>query len=279
MIAAGAVLAGISVSQHQHHDHALAVYAARKAQVDRATVLEARQFQAQQSRTTAGPRAHPATVSDPANPGPVTKAKPSRAAAVVLTVDNRATARVAGRHPQAAATPRSGVVTGSGAVSEIRGSGAKLVIPALGVNAPVVATGAVDGSMTIPGDVHTVGWYNGTDTTGGRTVSVPEPWPGQPGVSLLAGHINWVGQGPGALYYIGQLVVGDPLEVIGSNRVATYWRVSQPPITLPKVDLPDNLFVNTGPPKLALVTCGGPYDPATHHYLDNVVVWATPAAL
>jgi sortase (surface protein transpeptidase) len=141
----------------------------------------------------------------------------------------------------------------------------------------VVATGAVDGSMTIPADVHIVGWYNGTDSYQGTTYSVRTPWPGQPGVSVLAGHINWVGQGPGALYYIGQLVVGDPVEVVGSDRVATYWRVSQPPITLPKSDLPASLFVNTGPPKLALVTCGGPYDSATGHYLDNVIVWAKVA--
>lgn len=41
------------------------------------------------------------------------------------------------------------------------------------------------------------------------------------------------------------------------------------------VALPADLFVNSGPPKLALVTCGGPFDAATRHYLDNVIVWAT----
>ncbi|MGH8979988.1 MAG: hypothetical protein ACRDWE_03050, partial [Acidimicrobiales bacterium] len=35
-------------------------------------------------------------------------------------------------------------------VSAITGSGALLVIPALSVHAPVVATGAVDGSMIVP---------------------------------------------------------------------------------------------------------------------------------
>ena len=39
--------------------------------------------------------------------------------------------------------------------------------------------------------------------------------------------------------------------------------------------LPAGLFLNSGPPKLALVTCGGPFDAATGHYLDNVIVWAT----
>ncbi len=176
--------------------------------------------------------------------------------------------------PSPSGEPPSGV-TYPRAVSEVRGPGATLVIPALQVHAPIVATGAVDGSMTIPADIHTVGWYNGTDITDGTTTSAPTPWPGQPGVSILAGHVDWAGEGPGALYYIGQLVVGDPIEVIGTNREVTYWRVSQSPITISKAALPDNLFANTGAPKLALVTCGGPYDPATRHYLDNVVVWAT----
>jgi Sortase domain len=174
--------------------------------------------------------------------------------------------------------PQQSDVTEPGAVSEVRGLGATLLIPALQVRAPIVATGAVDGSMTIPPDIRTVGWYDGVDSAAGKTSSAPTPWPGQPGVSLLAGHVDWAGEGPGALYYIGQLVTGDPIEVVGSNRETTYWRVSQPPITVAKSALPATLFVNSGPPKLALVTCGGPFDPATRHYLDNVIVWATLAS-
>jgi sortase (surface protein transpeptidase) len=271
MVAAGAVLLGISVSQHQHRDHNLAVQAARKAEVDRAAVVEAQQFRARLLLAMARPRAHEASLDQSA----AAESDNLRSPALELAAERHAAAAPARRSsPQVRLRPAS--VTKPGAVSEIRGTGATLVIPALRVHAPVVATGAVDGSMTIPADVHIVGWYDGTDNYRGTTYSVRTPWPGQPGVSVLAGHINWVGQGPGALYYIGQLVVGDPVEVIGSNQVATYWRVSQPPITLPKADLPSSLFVNTGPPKLALVTCGGPYDSATGHYLDNVIVWATP---
>jgi Sortase domain len=240
LIATGALLVGISVSQHHHHDHAIGLQAARKAQVDRAAVIEAQRYQAM-----ARPQAHRADLS----------AKIDRDVVV--------------------GPPRPSAVTNPGAVSEIRGSGAMLVIPALRVRAPIVATGAINGSMTIPADIHIVGWYDGTDSNAGTTISGTTPWPGQPGVSLLAGHIDWTGEGPGALYYIGQLVVGDPVEVIGSNRETTYWQVSEPPITISKAALPADLFSNRGPPKLALVTCGGPYDAATRHYLDNVIVWAT----
>jgi hypothetical protein len=94
-------------------------------------------------------------------------------------------------------------------------------------------------------------------------------------VALLASHVDWAGEGPGALYYLNQLKVGDPIEVQGANSQVSDWRVSQPPVTLSKAALPASLFVNTGPPKLALVTCGGPFDAATGHYLDNVIVWAS----
>ena len=292
MIASGAVLAAISVGQHQHHEHALAAQAAVKAQIDRAAAAEAQQFRAaapaqvqqsgttapaqvQQSGTTAPARAHQSNVSAKVDRRPAAEAQPIQAASLVVAANRPAKAAPPVRHsPPPRPQPRE--VTSPGAVSEVRGAGATLVIPALKVRAPVVATGAVDGSMTIPANIHTVGWYDGIDSTGGRaTTSASAPWPGQPGVSLLAGHVDWAGEGPGALYYIGQLRAGDPIEVIGSNRAATYWRVSQTPITISKAALPAGLFVNSGPPKLALVTCGGPFDAATGHYLDNVIVWAT----
>ncbi|HLH99864.1 MAG TPA: class F sortase [Acidimicrobiales bacterium] len=163
-------------------------------------------------------------------------------------------------------------------MSSIGGQGATLVVPALGVRAPIVAEGAVNGSMEIPSDIHEVGWYDGIDGGGAATTAAhPAPWPGQPGVSVLAGHVDWAGEGPGALYYLGQLQVGDPLEVIGSNGAVSRWQVSQAPVTISKEALPTDLFVNTGPPKLAIVTCGGPFDSATGHYLDNVIVWASRA--
>jgi Sortase domain len=271
MIVTGALLVGISVSQHQHRDRALGLQAARKAEVDRAAVIEAQQFQA-----VARPLAHQADLSAKIDRD-VTVEAPKPAKAGLLRTASLVAATEPARQQPSPSRPRPLGATHPGAVSEIRGAGATLVIPALGVHAPIVATGAINGSMTIPADIHTVGWYDGSDSTGGTTISGSTPWPGQSGVSLLAGHIDWAGEGPGALYYIGQLVVGDLIEVIGSNRETTYWRVSQPPITISKAALPADLFSNRGPPELALVTCGGPFDAATRHYLDNVIVWAALA--
>ena len=281
MIVAGALLAGISISQHEHRDHALAAQAARKAGVDRAAVAEAEQFRAL-ARSATG---HPIGTGHPGGTAkgdrlPTVEAPPFRTAALVLAANRRAdksrpAVRSAARHAAPVRT-RPRVATHPGTVSEVGEERGTLVIPALQVRAPIVATGAVDGFLTIPADIHTVGWYDGVDSNAGTTTSAHASWPGQPGVSLLAGHVDWSGEGPGALYYIGQLVAGDPIQVVGSNHETTYWRVSQRPITIAKAELPQDLFDNTGPPKLALVTCGGPFDAATGHYLDNVIVWATP---
>ena len=56
------------------------------------------------------------------------------------------------------------------------------------------------------------------------------------------------------------------------------WTVDAPPQVNLKTELPPALWVTTGTPTVALVTCGGPFDKATGHYLDNVIVWARMTA-
>jgi hypothetical protein len=164
--------------------------------------------------------------------------------------------------------------------AEIESSRAVLEIPAIGVRAPLVPTGAKGSpgtaSLTIPDNIHTVAWWDGTVLDGGRVVHENAPSPGQPGVAVIAGHIDSALAGPGALYDLKDLDKGDTIEIVDSlGRIST-WTVSAPPETALKTNLPPALWVSNGPPRLAIVTCGGPFDTATGHYLDNVIVWATP---
>jgi Sortase domain len=159
---------------------------------------------------------------------------------------------------------------------------ARLVIPQLGVHARLVATGAVGkpgtASLTIPSDVHTVGWWDGVVTHGTTRVRTAAPAPGDAGVAIIAGHVDSAAAGPGALYRLERLDVGDRIRIVGLDRRTTTWVVrSKPRLTL-KASLPRTLFKTTGKPRLALVTCGGPFDAATGHYRDNLIAWATPAA-
>jgi hypothetical protein len=164
------------------------------------------------------------------------------------------------------------------AVSNIEASGSFLFIPALAVRAPLVPTGAVGApetaSLTIPGDIRTVGWWDGKVRDGNRTVQEEAPAPGDPGVALIAGHVDSAAAGPGALFYLKDVKVGDIIEIFGAAGHHTTWAVDARPQTSLKTELPPALWVTSGRPRLALVTCGGPFDAATGHYVDNVVVWA-----
>lgn len=44
-----------------------------------------------------------------------------------------------------------------------------------------------------------------------------------------------------------------------------------------KADLPLDVWSQTGPARLMLVTCGGPFDSSIGRYRDNIVVTAVPA--
>ena len=39
-----------------------------------------------------------------------------------------------------------------------------------------------------------------------------------------------------------------------------------------------SVFTGAGEARLVLVTCGGAFDAAAHHYSDNIVVYAVPVA-
>lgn len=152
---------------------------------------------------------------------------------------------------------RSPEPTGEAAAEPFR-----LTIEAIGVDAPVVAVGVEPGTnaMQIPG-LDDVGWY--------RFGSMP----GDPeGTAVLVGHVDGNGR-PGVFADLRDLRPGDTFVVTrpdGSVRTFAVTGLQQ----FDKQALPADLFARGGPPRLALITCGGPFDPATGHYLDNVVVVA-----
>lgn len=139
-------------------------------------------------------------------------------------------------------------------------------IPALSVDAPVSPVGiAGDGEVEVPADVTTVGWYRFG------------PAPGQPGSSVLVGHVDDYRQGVGALARIGDLNPGDAVEVADENgTVSTFTVVAREQWN--KADTPlDRLFDRGGSARLVLLTCGGDFDDARLEYTDNIAVTAVPS--
>jgi hypothetical protein len=152
------------------------------------------------------------------------------------------------------------VVTGATASPPVA-----VAIPVLGVRARTVPEGiGRGGALDIPPPAQ-VGWYD------------QGPAPGQDGTTVLAGHIDDHGVA-GAFLRLNDLQAGATVRVTtAAGRVAAY-TVTQRRM-LPQDDLAGSgLLSQQGAPELVMISCGGDYDEATHLYLDNIVIVATPAS-
>ncbi|MDQ2740279.1 MAG: class F sortase [Actinomycetota bacterium] len=141
----------------------------------------------------------------------------------------------------------------------------RLVIPAIGVDTSVEISPIVDGSLVLPHDVSRVTEWEGSAPLGAST-----------GTVLVAGHVDNVNQGRGALYWIHTLQPGDAIYLTGDG-IVTRWKVVAMQQFI-KAQLPADLFIgSTGARRLVLVTCGGDvvHDAQGRgSYTDNVVVTA-----
>ncbi|MGW5699572.1 class F sortase [Amycolatopsis japonica] len=139
----------------------------------------------------------------------------------------------------------------------------RLEIPAIGVRTgEIVDLGlAGDGTLQVPHDAITTGWF-----TGG-------PAPGEIGPAVLAGHVDYK-KVPGVFVRLKELKAGDEALVHredGSTAVFTVYAVERHP----KASFPtEKVYGDTTGPELRLITCGGDFDSSTGNYLDNVVAFA-----
>ncbi len=147
------------------------------------------------------------------------------------------------------------------------GSPARLLIPAIGVDAPVEAVGVDDrGEMAIPAQVDQIGWYRFGSAPGASTGSV-----------VMSGHVDSAQQGLGAFHDLGGLRAGDAIVVAdAAGRQLRYRVIGREAFDKATVPLAD-LFSRRGAARLTLITCGGGFNPAELSYLDNIVVTAVPA--
>ena len=144
----------------------------------------------------------------------------------------------------------------------------RIVIPTLQAQAPIVKVGTgPDGQLDVPINPHVVGWWS------------PGAEPGAAkGTAIFAGHINFAGV-TGTLADIGTLRPGDTVDVYGTHvgkRTKVAFRVTGVR-TYHKTHLPyRRIFDQQSIGRLAIVTCGGPFDASTGNYLDNIVAFAVP---
>jgi hypothetical protein len=142
-----------------------------------------------------------------------------------------------------------------------------LEIPALGVKAsvdPVEMDSA--GSLGVPANPQVLGWWASGPLPGATT-----------GTAVIDGHVDTAAQGKGALFQLRSLKPGDEIVLRGEDRslrfrVAGLRQYSK--AALPSAEA----FSRSAVGRLAIVTCGGPFDARAGHYQDNVIAYALPEA-
>jgi LPXTG-site transpeptidase (sortase) family protein len=143
---------------------------------------------------------------------------------------------------------------------------ARIEIPAIGVSAPIVPLGLnPDHTLQVPRRFADAGWF------------VDGPEPGEAGAAVIAGHVD-SRTGPAVFYRLRALRPGDRIR-IRLRTGASVAFVVQNTRHVSKRRFPVNqVYQRTKRPTLRLITCDGRFDHATHHYVDNYIVFAAFAS-
>ena len=139
-------------------------------------------------------------------------------------------------------------------------------IPAIGVHSKLMHLGDnPDGTIQVPPLLTRAGeaaWYKYSAT------------PGEIGTSVIEGHVNNY-QGPAVFFRLGALMPGDHVDVTLADGITAVFRVTGVRQYRKSRFPAKTIYGPAGYAALHLITCGGAFDYATHHYLSSTVVFAS----
>ena len=164
--------------------------------------------------------------------------------------------------PTSAVTPVVPVVKPTPVMS----SPSRLLIPSIGVDAPVENIGVLsNGDLATPTQHpwEDVGWYH------------LGPHPGENGSAVIAGHLDRPGGAPAVFWNLRNMQPGDIVTVFAGTSAPLRFRVTQvasyPPTQAPLQEI----FGNSGGKYLNLITCAGDWIPSQHQTTLRLVVYTT----
>ncbi len=188
------------------------------------------------------------------------------AAAVLVAIATRRGALAQDEIPTTGARragPIVAVASGSGVRRGV--TPVAIQIAKAGVDAPIETGAIIDGMMQDPTGPWVVAWYD-------DLAALDEG-----GNAVMAGHVDYWDTGPAVFYTLGDLASGDEIAVAGAGgTVYTYaveWSRMYELAELISAAIQE-IVGDTGQESLALITCGGVFDPATGEYLERMVVRA-----
>lgn len=134
---------------------------------------------------------------------------------------------------------------------------------AIGLDAAVVPVGVgADGSLDVPDDGEAAGWWKDTAVPGSRQGSV-----------VITGHLD-TRRGAAVFAPLSRAKVGARVKVTTPWGAVGYQVQA---VTVRRgAALPAQFMTTTGPPRLVLVTCTGPYQKSSG-YRDRLYIVAAPA--
>ncbi len=139
-------------------------------------------------------------------------------------------------------------------------------IPAIDVHSPVRRVGlTAQGTLEVPAGQYynDAAWYTAS------------PTPGSLGPAIIVGHVDSADDGPSVFFDLGELRPDDKVLVTREDGQVATFRVDGLR-RIPKDDFSTRLvYGDTSHAALRLITCGGTFDDATGHYVDNIVVFAS----
>jgi LPXTG-site transpeptidase (sortase) family protein len=191
--------------------------------------------------------------------GLVVAAIATAAAVIALTAPDVPVTKPIVEVPQAAASPATPAEPGSEPEFDA-GTPVQLLIPRIGVDAPVVAVGVTPaGHMDTPKGGDKTGWY------------ALGPEPGDEGSAVIAGH-SGMRSGPAAFDELVQVEPGDRLYVVDDAGATIEFRVRETR-TYAWDAKPAGVFTSEEGRHLNLITCTGSWDAAAGTHSERLIVF------
>ncbi|GIH91322.1 class F sortase [Planobispora siamensis] len=141
----------------------------------------------------------------------------------------------------------------------------RLVIPRLGVDAPIKSVGLdKKGAIEVPpvSNPNLVGWYR------------EGPTAGEAGPAIMLGHKD-TRSGSAVFSRLDEIRNGDVIEVHRKDGTIAVFTVGGLEQADKSVFPTQRVYGESRAPQLHLITCGGTYDRSSGHYTDNVIAYAT----
>jgi Sortase domain len=142
-------------------------------------------------------------------------------------------------------------------------------IPAIGVRSRLLYVGLnPDGTIEVPP-------LNDPPLTNEAAWYKYSPTPGQPGPSIIEGHVDSSRTGPSVFFRLGALKPGDLVDITLADRQVAVFKITGVRL-YPKSRFPTStVYGFTSYAALRLITCGGSFDEQSLHYSSNIVAFAS----